>query len=54
MKKRMVTLLALVGCVTMAFGVLSACGHEHTMEYHPAVEATCTEGGMGAYYSCTE
>lgn len=54
MKKKILSLLALVACVTMAFGVLSACGHEHTMEYHPAVEATCTEGGMGAYYSCTE
>ena len=56
MKKRMVLLLALVACVTMAFGVLSACNkeHEHTLTHVDAVAATCTEGGNAEYWVCSE
>lgn len=56
MKKRMVILLALVACVTMAFGVLSACNkeHEHTLTHVDAVAATCTETGAVEYWYCTE
>lgn len=56
MKKRMVILLALVACVTMAFSVLSACNkeHEHTLTHVDAVAATCTETGAVEYWYCTE
>ena len=48
---------ALIACA--AFAVVVGCGGKdntaaHTMTYHEAVAATCTEDGNIAYYSCSE
>ena len=58
-KKLFILFIAFAASVCFAVG-LSACslfgeggGHTHTMTYHPAVEATCTEDGNLEYWSCS-
>ena len=58
-RKLFAIVLAFAAAVCLAVG-LSACAlfggdeqHTHTMTYHPAVEATCTENGSPEYWSCS-
>lgn len=39
----------LLTCISLG---LTACGHQHQLVHHPAIEPTCTEVGTGEYWSC--
>lgn len=57
MKQKLIGALCTLMLLTACIVVLTGCGgatHRHAMEYHEAIEATCTENGNIEYWSCSE